>query len=534
MDVFFSEWSKTATGWSLLLFLGALPCLFGLYLCFVAPPRHPQQIPSVPFWVTLLPFFFDVDQQETFQQYIAKPLQTHGAIKMFFAGRWNVIVQRPAMLAEIFRNEHIYHKSGNQEKIPHSVLAEYLGNFRERAQLREISRTDLDLRLAGSNIISARGDEWRRYRAVIQPGLQTSFDSSAVFRHAQRLSAVLLGLQERNRRQGVPVQGVLQRYSSANLLRCVLGLSDLSMIKMDQDAPLHSIQTSLKRYLFQPIFLNFPVLDWLGWAIPSRRQARNLIQDFSTELQMQIVQAHPPGSSTTSVGGRLATAWRDGTLTTQQFRDNLNVLYVAGHENPQLLLTSALYLLGKFPKVQERLRAEIEQYGTIDEGDTPTVSWERLPYLSATILECARLFPPISQLINRRVATPTWLAGNLHLTPGMYVGYHSYATNRDPTTWGPDADEFRPERWGHTHEQIFAAYRRAKARAEFITFHGGPRACLGEKFALLQMRVSLLVLVRSLSWTLDPEWTDQMMPAGPLHPRGLRLMFITHDKDAAT
>lgn len=107
---------------------------------------------------------------------------------------------------------------------------------------------------------------------------------------------------------------------------------------------------------------------------------------------------------------------------------------------------------------------------------------------------------------------PTWLAGSIYLPAGTYVGYHSYATNRDSTTWGPDANDFRPERWGHTHEQIFTAYRRAKARAEFISFHGGPRACLGEKFALLQVRITLLVLVRSLRWTLDPAWKDQMVP----------------------
>jgi len=108
------------------------------------------------------------------------------------------------------------------------------------------------------------------------------------------------------------------------------------------------------------------------------------------------------------------------------------------------------------------------------------------------------------------VAESTWLGGLFYLPKGTYVGYNSYATNRDPGSWGPDADDFRPERWGTTDEEIFMKYRSAKARAELISFHGGSRACLGEKFTLLQMRVTLCALVKAFQWELDPEWEDRM------------------------
>lgn len=108
------------------------------------------------------------------------------------------------------------------------------------------------------------------------------------------------------------------------------------------------------------------------------------------------------------------------------------------------------------------------------------------------------------------MAESTWLGGLIYLPKGTYVGYNSYATNRDPGSWGPDADEFQPGRWGMTDEEISMKYRSAKAHAEFISFHGGSRACLGERFTLLQMRVTLCALVRSFQWELDPEWEDRM------------------------
>ena len=98
-----------------------------LFLFVLTPPRHPHEIRSAPFWVTLLPILFDIDQQQIFEQYIAAPLYEHGAIKVFFGGRWNIIVERPEYISEVLKREQIYNKSGNQKKIPHSVLADFLG-----------------------------------------------------------------------------------------------------------------------------------------------------------------------------------------------------------------------------------------------------------------------------------------------------------------------------------------------------------------------------------------------------------------------
>lgn len=107
--------------------LGIFSILAFAFYFFLIPPRHPLNVPSVPFWVVLLPFFWDVDQETTYRQYIEKPLIKHGAVKIFFGGQWCLLVQRPSFMMEVLRNEEVYQKSGNQKKIPHSVLAEFLG-----------------------------------------------------------------------------------------------------------------------------------------------------------------------------------------------------------------------------------------------------------------------------------------------------------------------------------------------------------------------------------------------------------------------
>lgn len=108
------------------------------------------------------------------------------------------------------------------------------------------------------------------------------------------------------------------------------------------------------------------------------------------------------------------------------------------------------------------------------------------------------------------------LDDGVFIPQGTYLGYNCYSTNRNPEAWGPDADQFRPQRWGDTFTEIQKTYRRRRSRSEFITFHGGRRACLGEKFALLELKATLFVLCRELRWKLDPTWADKLTPVSGL------------------
>lgn len=303
------------------------------------------------------------------------------------------------------------------------------------------------------------------------------------------------------------------------------------------NAYLHQIQYRIKKDIFKPIFLNFPFLDNFGF--PSRQRARELASHFTDQLVSGLEQSCNDDKSSDAKGNlprALLDARRDGTFTEKQFRDNVTVLFVAGQENPQLSIISTLYLLAKHAvshpsrqdmqcslvllsrvltitratqKIQEDLCKEFLPY---KDGQISQEGLQSMPLLSAVVYESIRLFPPIGQLINRQVSQPAQLGGDIFLPEGTYVGYNCYSTNRDPKAWGVDANEFRPHRWGLSCQDIQKEYRRRRARAEFISFHGGQRACLGERFALLQLKVTLYVLVKSLRWKLDPAWPDRMTP----------------------
>ena len=99
-----------------------------IFVYLFTPPRHlPKNIPTIPFYYTLLPLLFDVDQAENYRKYLKAPLARHGAVNIFFGGQWNILVTKPAYISEVLKHEDIYAKSGNHVKIPRSVIAEYTG-----------------------------------------------------------------------------------------------------------------------------------------------------------------------------------------------------------------------------------------------------------------------------------------------------------------------------------------------------------------------------------------------------------------------
>lgn len=329
-----------------LLLFGAL---FLVIICFVLllPPKQPVNIPAIPFWVALIPLFKDVDQADIFRRYIEEPVRRHGAVKLFFGARWNLLVHKPAYLAEVFKEEDVYQKSGNQKKIPHSVLAEFLGD----------------------NIISSYGAVWRNYRAVVTPGLQKKFEGGRIAANAKRLCELLRAAQLRAGAGGVAVQELLQRYSVANCSEVLLQTElDASLWRRDgacrcnsllictqalgsANAPINVLQSAVKREIFRPIFMNFPFLDRL--PLPGRTRARMSVRQFKTELKGAVIKSQQNSGFTAQypngLSQRMLLALKSGRWSDKQLEDNLTVTFVAGQENPQLCMISTLYLLAKNP-----------------------------------------------------------------------------------------------------------------------------------------------------------------------------------------
>ncbi|KAG7292359.1 hypothetical protein NEMBOFW57_002394 [Staphylotrichum longicolle] len=183
----------------------------------------------------------------------------------------------------------------------------------------------------------------------------------------------------------------------------------------------------------------------------------------------------------------LSVAMESGGFSDENLVDQLMTFLAAGHETTASAMTWAVYLLAKYPKIQERLRAEVREHlppiSSTDEGSTvSSVDIDRMPYLNAVCNEVLRYLSPVP-LTFRIAASDTTILGQ-RIPKGTQIMLVPWAVNKSEAMWGDDALTFDPERWlpksdGDKH----AASGGATNNFAFMTFLHGPRSCIGQAFA---------------------------------------------------
>ncbi|KFA81731.1 hypothetical protein S40288_05998 [Stachybotrys chartarum IBT 40288] len=174
----------------------------------------------------------------------------------------------------------------------------------------------------------------------------------------------------------------------------------------------------------------------------------------------------------------------------------LNVL-LAGRDTTGCCLTWTFRLLARHPAILGRLRNEIASTSGLGAVAQPPTrdDLKRMTYLSLVIKEVLRLYPSVpvnSRSANKMTTLP--VGGGLDgkspalVRPGEAVGYCVYAMHRRKDIYGEDADQFRPERWeGDQLKDVGWGY---------LPFNGGPRTCLGQEFALLEVAYTVARLIQ--------------------------------------
>ncbi|KAI2713300.1 hypothetical protein CBS147354_7740 [Penicillium roqueforti] len=492
---------------SILLIILLPPLLFLTWYLRVS--RTLPNLPRIPIYVSILGLWSSMGQDEIYERWFRAPLEKHGAVLVWFAGRWSVLVSRPDWLTDMFRNEHIYAKAGSQIKIPHAVIAT----------------------LVGDNIINAHGENWKVYTGIMKAGLQKKvFETTSLLKQSRKLVDVLIDLQkEVGANRGILIMADVQKWAVDVMSENFLDLDLKSLGQPNGAVRIEALQSIIKATLFKPMYFSFPDLDHFPWLFPSRKSAYNTMREFDNCLYTMIMaMLHKrtqinPTQSKDMVSHMLGEAYTSGRITEKQFRDNLKITFLTAHENAQQLVTSMFWQLGTRVDIQDRLREEI-----LDTAKThPNPSEEiinGLPYLTAVVLELLRLFPPVCQLINRVALRPALLGGELPIAKGTFVGWNAWAVHSNPDIWGEDAREFRAERWGESVEEMQGRFRRETVRGTYIPFNAHKRKCLGQGFALLQVKILLFVLLGRVSWVVDPAYRLKMTPGGILAPLGCRVI----------
>ncbi|GLT49905.1 hypothetical protein SLA2020_234290 [Shorea laevis] len=270
------------------------------------------------------------------------------------------------------------------------------------------------------------------------------------------------------------------------------------------------------QYLPTPSNLRIWKLDW-----KMRRSLMQIIksrmQNFKTSTESSpdccfgddVLGMMIASSETTQAKGEFK-------LKMNEIVDECKTFFFAGHETTSTLLTWTIFLLSKHQEWQEKLREEVlKECGS---GIPDTDMLTKLKLVNMVLLESLRLYGPV--LTMAREPSEDMTLGNLRIPKHTQLIVPLVIMHRSKDYWGEDASEFNPLRF------INGISKAAKHPNAFIAFSIGPRACIGQNFAMLEAKTVLALILQRFSFSLSPEYKHAPANNLTLQPQyGLPVVF---------
>ena len=359
----------------------------------------------------------------------------------------------------------------------------------------------------GQSVLVTEGAVWQRQRRMLMQAFTPKRVAGYV---AQMVEATTMGLV--SVRPGKQAMDGLFSHLTMDVISRTLFSAPISG---DTRAAADAVQV-LSETALREMFWPMTLPDWLplpGKAV--KRKARGLIQGL-IRAQMNDRQHHPDARKTDLLNMLLVLRDEDsGTaLSDQEVFDQCSLSFQAGHETTATALLWWSWLMASHPQAQTRAAAEID---TCLAGQPPGAdAIQALPWLTATLKEAMRLYPPVAAVMTRRLTREIELGG-VRLPARTLVRVTPWLLHRDPRWWPHEPEAFRPERFMAATDEWTPD---PIPRGAYIPFGLGPRVCLGQHFAQLEMTVIAVLLLQRfrLSTLTDTPPTPRL--AVTLRPEG--------------
>jgi cytochrome P450 len=365
------------------------------------------------------------------------------------------------------------------------VLQDNSANYR-RSPLNDLLKP-----VMGEGLLTADGELWRRQRRLMQPAFHP--------RKIQDFLALMATATDdlaRDWRQvaasGRPTD-IMTDMSNLTLriiIETMFGRAPTSVGEVS-DAFL-AAQEQIGRQFWA--LLRLP--RWI--PTPGSRQFRHGMAVLDRAVSA-IINEHERQPATDGEGDlldRLMAARDPETgkpMDRRQIRDEVTTIIIAGHETSATGLAWTFYLLSQNPEAAERLAAEAE--AVLGDRAPEPDDLDRLSDTKRVIQESMRLYPPAPSF-GRLAAGPDRLGG-YEIPAGSIVVMSQHVMHRHPDWWD-QPERFDPDRFTEAASADRPTYA-------YLPFGGGPRTCIGNHFAMIEMQLILAMLARRFRLELAPQ-----------------------------
>ncbi|XP_057979700.1 cytochrome P450 714C2-like [Malania oleifera] len=355
--------------------------------------------------------------------------------------------------------------------------------------------------LLGEGIVSSSGQIWAHQRKIMAPEFFIDKVKGMVNLMADSTTSIIRSWASKIESAGgianIRVDEDLRRLSADIISRASFGsnypqgekifskLRDLQIImaKKNYGIPgLRYVPTASNREMWR---LEKEINSSILKVVKDRSEGKSDEKDF---LQIMIAAAKNCGNSS---DGQSPDISLDKFIV-----DNCKTIYFAGHETTATTASWALVLLAAHQDWQARVRAEVLE---ICKDNLPDSDMLRsMKTLTMVIQETLRLYPPAAFIV--RKAFQEIKCKDIQIPKGMILWIPIAALHHNADIWGPDVYEFKPERFAN------GTTAACKIPQAYMPFGWGSRICLGQHFAMVELKAILSLIISKFQFSLSPAY----------------------------
>ena len=396
----------------------------------------------------------------------------------------------------------------------HPDYVEHVLHHRHQVYDKQTPRWQTLRQIWGDGLLTSDRDVWRRQRQRMQPafhqGALRGF-GDVIADEAQRMGRMWSASASSGEPRDVYVDMLhtaVRALTRATFGSAIEGKTD-TIIAAINDINAYINPISLSNLLRLPN----SVRRWVTPGfVPYQRAMRTVQQIFGAIIQQRLAS----GEQLADLLGLMMCGKDDevaATMTEAQLHDEMMTILMAGHETTGIATAWSWYWISQNPEVERRLQEEVD---TVLGGRPPGFDdLPKLEYARRVFQEAMRLTPPIWAY--DRCAREDDSIDGYRIPRGTFVGMSPYVMHRHPKYW-ERPEEFDPDR--------FAPSEMAKRpQYAYFPFGGGPRRCIGFKFALMEGQLILATLAQAFTARLMAGQVVVPAPRLNLPPKlGLRMI----------
>ncbi|XP_017156416.1 probable cytochrome P450 4s3 [Drosophila miranda] len=357
----------------------------------------------------------------------------------------------------------------------------------------------------GKGLLTNGGESWHRRRKLLTPGFHFRILSEFKEPMEENCRILVSQLKERANGEAFDIYPYITLFALDAICETAMGIKKHAQLQSESEY-VKAVQT-ICRVMHKQSFSFWQRLNIFfkyTQAGQERDGALRVLHDETNRVirlrREQLVKERQLQQRTEAaqddVGSKRRLAFLDMLLLTQleggdelsdrDIREEVDTFMFEGHDTTSSAIAFALSLLSKHSEVQQRAYEEAR--------DLEGREKESMPYLEAIIKETLRLYPSVP-FFSRKVFEDIQV-GKHTIPKGASVNCLIYMLHRDRNNF-PDPERFDPDRFYLNEKQMhpFA----------FAAFSAGPRNCIGQKFAMLELKCSLSSLLRSFQFMPDED-----------------------------